>query len=410
MNAENFTNSTKSILRERDAGKMVFEIRLIEKTLSIINLGFIVFGTVGNLLTFLILMRKNVFKHSCMRFLAVLCILDTLCLYTWNFSMVYSMFFRKKIEHEGAIFCRFFSFFSYFILQSSSWTMCAIGIDRLVTVLVKSTNKLTKFVRNTKFIVFLVIFICFCFNMIVLINNAEPVEQKPNRTVLDRTYTCYEPRKFFVIWDIVHIFMYSLIPFSIIFFQNIILAYLTTKHAKKMNAHRKNLSYPSLTSQQRPIIIETNETISTPQISTFRTRLSQRLDKSKRVYRKNVNIHECEKPKRKKSKLSRAKSTDKSLKLQAKRNKKMQSKGSHVTNLLLFLTVSFFFTTVPYSLFYALKLNIDFDFKTRNIVIGILALLQYFRHAANFLIYLFTSSIIKNELKTIFQSIGKKIF
>lgn len=124
----------------------------------------------------------------------------------------------------------------------------------------------------------------------------------------------------------------------------------------------------------------------------FSNRLNQRFDKRKRIYRKNLDIRTI-------------KSMDKSLKTQAIRNKRIQSKGSHVTRLLMFLTVSFFFTTVPYSLFYALKLNIEFDVKTRNIVIGVLALLQYLRHAANFLIYLFTSSIIKNEMKTIFRSI-----
>ena len=100
---------------------------------------------------------------------------------------------------------------------------------------------------------------------------------------------------------------------------------------------------------------------------------------------------------------------DKSVKLQAKRAKKMQSKGSHVTKCMFF-TLSFFFTTVPYSLFYALKLNNELSNPTaRNIVIGVLSLLQYVRHAGNFLIYLLTSSIIKNEMKAILQSLIKWI-
>lgn len=124
------------------------------------------------------------------------------------------------------------------------------------------------------------------------------------------------------------------------------------------------------------------------------------------MYRKNVDLRTLDK--RSSSSTSRVKTPiDKLLKIQAKRNKKLQSKGSHVTKLLMFLTVSFFFTTVPYSLFYALKLNIDLDPKTRIQVVGVLALLQYLRHSGNFLIYLFTSSIIKFEIKSIFRSIIK---
>ncbi len=101
---------------------------LIKRTFSTANMAVILFGTIGNLFTLLILLRKNVYKHSCMRYLAALCIVDTLCLYTWNFSMVYSMFRKRKIEHEGPLLCRLFSFYSYFTLQASSWIICAIGI------------------------------------------------------------------------------------------------------------------------------------------------------------------------------------------------------------------------------------------------------------------------------------------
>lgn len=139
----NELNVTSSILSRLDMNfnvttmasttKLVFqsstqELKLIERTLATISMIVIVFGTIGNTITLLILFRKNVYKHSCMRYLAALSLLDIFCLYTWNFSIVYSMFRRRKIEHEGPLLCRFFSFYSYFILQASSWVICAIGI------------------------------------------------------------------------------------------------------------------------------------------------------------------------------------------------------------------------------------------------------------------------------------------
>ena len=144
--------------------------KIIEQSLNIINLAFIIFGTIGNIITFIILMRKNVRKHSCMSkchlfllllagliifvlmhlklflnckikdYLASLSLLDICCLYTWNFSSVYLMFNNKKIEHESALVCRLFSFFCYFVLQSSSWIICSIGMDRIVTIVLKSNT------------------------------------------------------------------------------------------------------------------------------------------------------------------------------------------------------------------------------------------------------------------------------
>lgn len=101
--------------------------QVYEGLISTINMIVIIFGTLGNLFTLLILLHKNVYKHSCMRYLAALCVLDTMCLYTWNFSLVYRTFRGRKIEHEGPLICRMFSFYSYFTLQTSSWIMCAIG-------------------------------------------------------------------------------------------------------------------------------------------------------------------------------------------------------------------------------------------------------------------------------------------
>ena len=92
------------------------ELQLITNILGFINFFFIVFGTFGNLISYMILIRKDVHKNSCMRYLATLCLLDIFCLYTWNLSLVYSLFTGRKIEHEGNVTCRLFSFFSYFIL------------------------------------------------------------------------------------------------------------------------------------------------------------------------------------------------------------------------------------------------------------------------------------------------------
>lgn len=113
-----------------------------------------------------------------------------------------------------------------------------LGMDRLATVIMSTSSRLSKILRNTRYVTSLIVVVCFSVNLIVVFNNAEPV---PPHLNVSRTYTCYEPKEFFVIWDVVHIVMYSLLPFTIILAENATLMCLAKKHAKRM----RNMSYNS---------------------------------------------------------------------------------------------------------------------------------------------------------------------
>ena len=245
-----------------------------------------------------------------------------------------------------------------------------------------------------------------------------PVKQTPHRT-----YTCYEPKAFFDLWDIVHIIMYSLLPFFIILVENATLLYLTVKHSRKMKERLQlNTSYPPLNKARASVLVAENDQYR--ERITIKQRLQRHFDKSQRSYRKSVNIAGIAGSggdvgggggtvgggsQKDASKCvvivengACANSRTSSIVISTlRRNTQLQTKTSHVTNLLLFLTVSFLFTTVPYSTYYAFRPYIEFNLKARNIFVGVLAALQYTRHSANFLIYLSTSTILRNELKLV---------
>lgn len=366
-----------------------------EDILPFMNLFLIVFGTCGNFLTLFILTRKNVRKHSYMRYLLSLCIIDTLCLYTWNFSLVYSYFNIRKIEHEGEIYCRVFSFFSYFILQSSSWVICSIGMDRIITIIFRKKSNFISVINNHSFIIVIfVVILISLFNSVVLINNAESVKLNVIKSKTLSSYSCYEPKSFYFIWDIVHIFMYSLLPFFILIFENITLYLISLNHEKKINLHCKSMSYQTNRIECLPNLSESKFIISR------KDKLMMKFDKKKRVYRKNVNIQKMNFYSNKYPIVNFNKKKSVGL--------KKNTKGLDVANLLIFLNISFIITTLPYSSFYALKLNFFFNENYKKIIIGILTFLQYTRHSGNFLIYLITSSIIKNEIKKIYRKFVKK--
>lgn len=123
-------------------------------------------------------------------------------------------------------------------------------MDRLATVVLTSLNRLSKIVRSTRYIISLLVTLIFLFNIVVLFNNAEPVPKNSIES-LSRTYTCYEPKDFFFIWDIVHIVLYSILPFSIILAENAFLMYLALTHANRIrrmkNLTMKSSFYPNAT-------------------------------------------------------------------------------------------------------------------------------------------------------------------
>jgi hypothetical protein len=86
----------------------------------------IILGTICNITTFTILLRRNMRKHTCMRCLAILALADMLVLYQWNLNTYFKYNlskppFYRDLEELTVINCRIVSFFAFFSLQTSAW-------------------------------------------------------------------------------------------------------------------------------------------------------------------------------------------------------------------------------------------------------------------------------------------------
>lgn len=135
----------------------------------------------------------------------------------------------------------------------------------------------TNLAKNNVLILFLIIGIFAVINSVVLVKNATPFngEFDSNKTSLysgsnetisyelrprsfkeRRKYTCYDPEEFYYIWDVVHSFLYSIIPFFIILIENLVIGFLTFQQARKMNL--KNNPTTSLESRQAIINVTSN--------------------------------------------------------------------------------------------------------------------------------------------------------
>lgn len=102
-------------------------IRFLREDTSLI---WIIFGTIGNLLTLLVLCKQRMRKHSTFTYLTILSLCDTLVLYFGLFRDY--LVYKYKIDVDGDYLCKFHVFFFYFVLHMASWLLVAVNIDRLI--------------------------------------------------------------------------------------------------------------------------------------------------------------------------------------------------------------------------------------------------------------------------------------
>jgi len=93
-------------------------------------------GTVFNITSFTIMVRKNIRKYACMRYLAFLSLVDLIVLYQWNLNTFFKYNLSvapeyKDLEEISLIWCRYISFMAFSTLQLSSWILSLVSFDRV---------------------------------------------------------------------------------------------------------------------------------------------------------------------------------------------------------------------------------------------------------------------------------------
>jgi hypothetical protein len=102
-------------------------ISVLQEELSFI---WIIFGTIGNMLSLFVLLRRKMRIHSTFTYLTILSLMDTFVLY---FGLLRDYMVHKyKVEISGDLFCKFHVFSFYFVLHMASWLLVAVNVDRLI--------------------------------------------------------------------------------------------------------------------------------------------------------------------------------------------------------------------------------------------------------------------------------------
>ena len=84
--------------------------------IGIYALLLVIIGTIGNLLTIIILLRPNLRRHTTMRYLVALATADLCALYSWNLNLVYKHLinpYQNDLEDSSVVSCRLISFVAF---------------------------------------------------------------------------------------------------------------------------------------------------------------------------------------------------------------------------------------------------------------------------------------------------------
>jgi hypothetical protein len=103
--------------------------------LSIYALVLIIIGTLGNILTIIVLLRRHLRRFATVRYLVVVSICDLISLYGWNLNNFYKFNIsirNTNIEDLSLIHCRLISFMTFVALQLSSWCLTAVSLGKIL--------------------------------------------------------------------------------------------------------------------------------------------------------------------------------------------------------------------------------------------------------------------------------------
>jgi len=92
----------------------------------------LVFGSLGNLLSFCVLLRANMRRYSTFCYLACLALVDLGVIITFSINFIALYHFNNDIQNEPFA-CKLYAFCIYFLPQYSSWILVAVSIDRVIS-------------------------------------------------------------------------------------------------------------------------------------------------------------------------------------------------------------------------------------------------------------------------------------
>ncbi|CAF0885451.1 unnamed protein product [Rotaria sordida] len=205
----------------------------IIRSFSLYALALVIIGTFGNILTIIILCRRNLRRYVTMRYLIAVSVCDIITLYGWNLNNFYKFTIstaNTNLEEISLLHCRVVSYLTFVGLQLSSWYLTAVSLDRCFSLYFLTWKHSYGKLTHTKYYIGILAIVCLLLNSHILFFNGYR-NGPPNYKV-----QCYTTRRnryyIFPQWERVHLVVYNLCPFIIMLSCNIYIIYITIRSAR----------------------------------------------------------------------------------------------------------------------------------------------------------------------------------
>lgn len=219
--------------------------------ISLIN---IIIGSIGNSICFAVFVSSRELRRmSSVVYLMYCSVMNILSLFEWNLDHFIEPYNPNGMESLSLANCRLLAFLQYFSLESSAYLLSFMCIDRFLIVISVPGSFSTRLpfstAKSAHFWSILIITSIFSLHSLLLFRNGyyDPPEIKNltiNRTMSIAFYYqnpdfhCYSFSPTFSIyplWDMIHLYLYTFIPFAIMITFNGLLITKTLLPNKKFN-------------------------------------------------------------------------------------------------------------------------------------------------------------------------------
>ena len=197
----------------------------------------ILFGTIGNILSIVILTRKAIKVSTTALYLSFLAVSDLIVLYTGLLRQWLIYLFDYDVRHISEATCKIHIWLLYTSLDFSAWIVMVVTMERAISAWFPHTAK-SKCNRKSATVIVITIL---CFLIVLnshllygMVNSVETDEKGNVLTVLKCSTINTMYQEFFdLIWPWIDLCVFCLLPFSVIVIGNCSILYKVVKSQRK---------------------------------------------------------------------------------------------------------------------------------------------------------------------------------
>lgn len=137
------------------SGEVDEAIETIQKTLPV---GILIFGTVGNILSLIVLTRPRTRRFSTAVFLITLTVVDLIAMWSGLLRIILTGYLQIDVRNSSSVTCKIHVFFVYASTHISSWLLVGVTVERVVCVWMPVKMHLERNNKKALFFTFAIIF------------------------------------------------------------------------------------------------------------------------------------------------------------------------------------------------------------------------------------------------------------